>query len=108
MRAGRLRHRISIQSVGSTYDDYGDLSNSWSTDAIVWASVSPVSGKQEKIAGELTGVETHSIKIRYRSGVSAHNRLQFGARIFEIVSVKDWNEWKAGRCLEILAKEVTT
>lgn len=106
MRAGRLRHRISIQSVGSTYDDYGDLSNSWSTDAIVWASVSPVSGNQEKIAGELTGVETHRIRIRHRAGVSAHNRVQFGARIFEIVSANNWDERNV--YIEILAKEVTT
>ena len=101
-----MRHRISIQSVGSTYDDYGDLSNSWSTDATVWASVSPVSGKQEKIAGELTGVETHSIRIRHRSGVTAHNRILFGSRTFEIVSANNWDERDV--YIEILAKEVTT
>lgn len=106
MRAGRLRHRITIQSVGTTYDDYGDLSDSWTTLASVWASISPVSGTEEKIAGELTGVETHRIRIRHRSGVTAQNRILFGARTFEIVSANNWNERNV--FIEILAKEVTT
>ena len=106
MRAGQLRHRISIQSVGSTVDDYGDLSNSWSTDATVWARISPISGNEEKIASQLTGVETHRIRIRYRSGVTAHNRVLFGSRTFEIVSANNWDERNV--FIEILAKEVTT
>ena len=108
MRAGRLRHKVTLQSVGSTYDAYGDLSNSWTTDASVWASISPVSGKEEYVAGELTGVETHSIRLRYRTGITAQNRIIFGSRTFEIVSVKDWNDYKPGRSLEIFCKEVTT
>ena len=108
MRAGALRHRISIQSVGTTYDAYGDLSDSWSTAATVWASVSPISGDQREIASENTGVATHSVKIRYRSGITAHNRILFGSRVFQIEGVKDWNEHKAGRSLEIFCKEVTT
>jgi SPP1 family predicted phage head-tail adaptor len=108
LRAGRLRHRVQIQSVGSTVDDYGDLSNSWSTDASVWASIVPVGGTEDNIAGELTGVATHSIKMRYRSGVTAQSRIVFDSRTFEIESVKDWNEYKAGKCLEIFCKEVTT
>jgi len=108
LRAGRLRHRITIQSVGSTLDDYGDLSNSWTTLATVWASITPVSGTEADIASELTGISTHSIKIRYRSGVTSQNRIVFGSRTFQIESIKDWNEYKAGKCLELFCKEVTT
>ena len=106
MRAGRLRHRITVQSVGSTYDAYGDLSDSWSTLASVWASISPISGREEDIASELSGVVTHSIRVRYRSGISEQNRIQFGSRVFQIESVRNWNERNV--YLEILAKEVTT
>ena len=106
MRAGALRHRVTLQSVGTTYDDYGDLSDSWSTDASVWASVNPISAKEEYIAGELTGVATHEIQIRYRSGVTEQNRILFGSRVFQIESVRDWQE--RGVHIKILAKEVTT
>ena len=91
MRAGALRHRVSLQSVGSTYDSYGDLSNSWSTDATVW---------------ELSEVITHRILVRYRASVTAQGRILFGSRVFQIESVRDWQERTI--FLEILAKEVTT
>lgn len=108
MRAGRLRHRVTVQTVGSTYDDYGDLSDSWATLASVWASVSPVSGTEIEIAKELSGVVTHSVKIRYRSGITAKNRILFDSRVLQIEGIKDWNQYKAGRCLELFCKEVTT
>ena len=106
MRAGALRKRLILQSVGSTLDDYGDLSNSWTTDATVWGSIQPISGREEKIAGELTGVVTHFMKIRYRAGVTAQSRISYDSRTFQIESVKNWDE--RGIFLEILAKEVTT
>mgnify|MGYP003644067191 CR=1 FL=1 len=106
MRAGGLRHRITIQSVGTSYDDYGDLSDSWTTLASVWASISPISGTEKDIASELTGVVTHSIRVRYRAGISAQNRIEFGSRVFQIESVRNWDERNI--FIEILAKEVTT
>lgn len=106
MRAGALRKRVAIQSVGSAVDSYGDLSNSWSTDATVWAAIDPVSGSETNIASELTGIITHKIKVRYRSGLTAENRLTYDSRTFEVVSSRNWQE--RGIFLELLCKEVTT
>jgi SPP1 family predicted phage head-tail adaptor len=106
MRAGSLRHRVTLQSVGSTYDDYGDLSDSWSTDASVWAAIVPVSGQETDIAGELSGVVTHKIKIRYKASVNPQNRITFDDRTFQIESVRNWQERNI--YLELLCKEVTT
>ena len=106
MIAGQLRHQVNVQSVGSSVDDYGDLSNSWSTDASVWASIDPVSGNEKDLAAELSGVVTHKVKIRYRSGVTANDRIQFGSRNFQIESVRNWQERNI--YLELLCKEVTT
>tara|TARA_R100001530_G_scaffold128671_1_gene98520 strand:- start:338 stop:982 length:645 start_codon:yes stop_codon:yes gene_type:complete len=69
MRAGALRNRVTIQALGSTYDDYGDLSNSWTTGDTVWASIFPVGGTEVDIAKEMVGVVTHVVKMRYRSNV---------------------------------------
>jgi len=106
MRAGALRHRVALQSVGTTYDDYGDLSDSWSTAASVWAAIDPVSGSEKDISGELSGVVTHKIKIRYRASVSPQNRITFDSRTFQVESVRNWQERKI--YLELLCKEVTT
>ena len=106
MRAGSLRHRLTIQSVGSTLDDYGDLSNSWTTLATVWGAINPLSGREESIGEELKGVVTHLIKIRYKSGVTPNSRISFDSRTFQIESVKNWEE--RGVFMELLCKEVAT
>ena len=106
MRAGALRHRVALQSVGTTYDDYGDLSDSWSTAASVWAAIDPVSGREKDISGELSGVVTHKIKISYRASVSPQNRITFDSRTFQVESVRNWQERDI--YLELLCKEVTT
>lgn len=106
MRAAALRHRVALQSVGSTIDGYGDLSNSWTTDASVWAAIDPVSGQEKNIAGELSGVVTHKIKIRYRASITPQNRVTFDSRTFQVESVRNWQERDI--YLELLCKEVTT
>tara|TARA_R100000655_G_scaffold99311_1_gene143113 strand:+ start:162 stop:482 length:321 start_codon:yes stop_codon:yes gene_type:complete len=106
MRAGALRHRLIIQSVGNTLDDYGDLSNSYSNVATVWGSISPISGGEQEIADEITGVVTHRVKIRYKSGVTCQDRISYNSRTFQIESVRNWDERNI--FLELLCKEVTT
>ena len=106
MRAGTLRHRVAIQSLGASLDDYGDPSGSWSTDATVWAAVEPVSGTESVIGDELTGVVTHKVTTRYRASVTPANRLTYDSRTLSIVEVRNWQE--RGIKLEIMCREVTT
>ena len=108
MRAGALRHRITVQSNTDAYDDYGDLSNSWDTGSEIWGSVNPISGKEEDLGSELVGVVTHFIKVRYRASISVSvaNRIVFDSRVFQIESVRNWQERNV--FLELLCKEVTT
>lgn len=106
MRAGQLRSRVAIQSLGASLDAYGDPSGSWSTDATVWASVDPVSGSEQVIGDELSGVVTHKVTTRYRSGVTPANRLTYDSRTLSIVEVRNWQE--RGIRLELLCREVTT
>ncbi len=104
MIAGQLRHRLSIQSVGSSLDDYGDLSNSWSTDASVWGSIETIGGTEKDISSELVGVVTHKMKVRYRSGITPNSRILFDSRTFHIESVNNWQQRNI--YLELLCKEV--
>lgn len=106
MRAGALRHRITLQANTNAYDDYGDISNTWTTGDEIWGSVNPVSGKEEDLGSELVGVVTHFIKVRYKASVSVANRIVFDSRVFQIESVRNWQERNV--FLELLCKEVTT
>ena len=106
MRAGALRHRITLQANTNAYDDYGDISNTWTTGDEIWGSVNPVSGKEVDLGSELVGVVTHFIKVRYKASVSVANRIVFDSRVFQIESVRNWQERNV--FLELLCKEVTT
>jgi SPP1 family predicted phage head-tail adaptor len=103
MRAGALRHRVSIQSESSTLDSYGEPTSGWSTDTTVSASIDSVSGAERDIGEGLAGIVTHRIVMRYNTSVSPKKRLLFGSRVFGIVSVLNFEE--RNEFFTILCKE---
>ena len=92
VRAGRLRHRVAIQSQSTTLDGYGESTGSWATDNTVWAAVEPVSGSERDIGEGRTGVVSHRVVMRYLSTVSPKKRLLFGSRVLNIDSVLNVDE----------------
>lgn len=108
MRAGQLRHTISIQEQTDTADGMGGFTTSWADisgmDAIS-AAIWPFSSKESLDAMKLELVVTHKIRIRYRSGITAKNRIKFGSRIFNIISLMNHDE--RGISWDIMATEET-
>jgi len=95
MRAGQLRHKISIQEQTDTSDGMGGFSTSWSDITgmeSVQAAIWPLSSKESLDSMKLELSVTHKIRIRYRSGITAKNRIAFGARIFNIISLTNHDE----------------
>lgn len=87
MRAGRLRHRVTIQAQVDTQDEYGEELQNWNDVVTVWASVEPLRGSERvESKGELGLLDTR-IVMRYRSGISSDMRAVFGERVFDIDSV---------------------
>lgn len=103
MRAGTLKHRIVIQSETKTPDGIGGSTLTWADKMEAWAAIWPLSAKESLDAMKLELVVTHKIRIRYRSGITAKNRIKFGSRIFNIVSLINLDE--RGRTLDMLATE---
>lgn len=108
MRAGQLRHRIAIQESTDTPDGAGGFTSSWadisgmeSVPAAIW----PLSSKESLDSMKLELSVTHKIRIRYRSGITAKNRIKFGSRYFNIISLINPDE--RNRILDILAIEDT-
>ena len=89
MQAGKLRHRVAIQSQATTLNTYGEPDQTWSTDETVWASIDPVSGNETMSAESIQSIISHTVTMRYTSNASAKKRLLFGARVFGILSVID-------------------
>lgn len=105
--AGELTQRLALQSdAGTTIDAYGQAIRSWTTYATVWASVRPLSGREQEIGAARGTVVSHRVKLRYRSDIVPGHRFLLGSRVIEIVSVRNWDE--KGVSLEIDAVERST
>lgn len=70
MKAGRLRHKVTIQSVTATQDAYGAPVNTWATFlANVPMSLEPMRGREMQAAqSQFPQVETAG-EMRYATGV---------------------------------------
>lgn len=87
IRAGKLRHRVDIQTEVLTPDGLGGFSSAWSSVSgmgSVPAHIMPLSSKEQLDAMKLESVITNKIRIRYRAGITSKHRIVFGSRIFNI------------------------
>jgi SPP1 family predicted phage head-tail adaptor len=103
LRAGRLRHRIVLQSAGEAADGGGGFTVTWGDVATLWAAIEPLKGSERLRAQQLETPVTHRVTIRHRAGVTAKMRVKFGSRAFNIRAVIDPQE--RGRTLELLCEE---
>lgn len=107
MRAGTLRHQVTVQSYGvASANDYGELVPNYSTGTVRWASIEPLSGVERERAMGVVGEVTHRITIRSHGldECKAEDRITFDSRTFNVVSVL--NPEELGERLEILAREL--
>lgn len=88
MRAGRLRHRIDIETPVESPDSYGGVSTSWSLDATRWAEVVPLTGKPLTSAQQVHAEATHRVRVRH-IGLPASFRLKFGSLVLEPLHTSD-------------------
>jgi len=106
MRAGTLRHIIIIEEQSDASDGMGGFTNTWGTVTgmgAVPAAIWPFKATETVQAMQLEEKITHRIRIRYRSGITAKNRIKFGSRIFNIISLINVDERNIS--LDILATE---
>lgn len=111
MRAGLLRHRITIEALDPTPDGYGDTAPD-ETDGLVWeplitrwAAVEPLVGREYYKAQAEGSKATHWVRMR-KVTVSPKNRLRWGSRILNILSVQEVEG--RNRETRLLCEEVLT
>jgi SPP1 family predicted phage head-tail adaptor len=95
MRAGNLRHRVILQSPGGVIDEFGERETTWTDVATVWASIDPLSVREQFLAQQAQSITTHKVKFRYDSSLSVINaswRVKFGTRVFVIDGVINKDE----------------
>lgn len=106
MNIGSLRHRIILQDLVIIPNTLGEGEETWVDRGTIWAEIRPLRGNEFWMAQQVNSKITHKITTRYYQNIDSVNRLKFGDRLFEIISVINPDE----RCSELnfLCEEVTS
>jgi len=88
MKAGKLRHRVTIQSPDITQNPVtGEMDNVWAEVATVWASVEPLSVREFMASAATQSEISARITIRYREGIAANMRILYRGQAYNIEGV---------------------
>lgn len=90
MKAGKLRHRVTIQHKAYTRQGQSGVPiYDWSDLATVWASVEPLSVREFIASHATQGELTARITMRHRADVDETMRLTFRGKVYNIEGVLD-------------------
>lgn len=92
MRAGLLRHRISIMRPTKTIDAYGQAIETWASVATVWARVKYVVVPEDDQAEGMHTVEKVEIEVRQPLTVYTGDRIEHDGVTYNITSITDPDE----------------
>lgn len=103
MSAGRRDKKVTIQRLGTARDDAGQILDTWTDQHTVWASITPVAGREYFNASGERAEVTHKIGIVYGPTVAPRDRIVYGSRVFDVKSVINTKE--RNRDLQIMCTE---
>lgn len=86
MRAGRLRHRIVIETPTEATDAFGEPVKTWQPipDGEVWAEKKDLSGRELFQAQQINAEITTQFTIRHRTGIDARMSIRHGDGFYHI------------------------
>ncbi len=101
MRAGLLRHRLTLEKPTEAVGAWGDGTPTYTTQATVWGQVEGITGLDR---GGIVAEAEYRVRTRYRSDVDPRWRIGWGTRKLGILSAVDPD----GRTRELLvfAREI--
>jgi SPP1 family predicted phage head-tail adaptor len=87
LKAGTLNRKVTIQEPAAVQDAAGQPIPTWTTLATVWANIRSLNGLETIKGGAESSVAKASIRIRYRTDVTAAMRVVHGSTTYEIKAV---------------------
>jgi len=104
MRAGRLRHRLDLQSPTHA-NTVGTITTTWGTVATIWGSIEPLRVYSKEFYGSAlyNADMTGTIIIRYTADIKPDYRILFETRTFEIISIINIDE--KDKEMQLMVKE---
>lgn len=103
MRAGELRHPITIEEFTTSSDVHGGVTKTWSTFATMRAAIWPQKSREEVVDGKTTLIDRTVIRTRYIDGVTKGMRVvKDDGSVLEIIGIKNHDE--RNRILDLTCK----
>jgi SPP1 family predicted phage head-tail adaptor len=104
LRAGKLRHRLTLQYKTETRTATGDVSWTWTTDSTVWGAIEPIIGSREYLAASQTQNEIMvMIMIRYHATVAPDWRVLNDGKSYSIQGIQ--NEYERDRMMVLMCSQ---
>ncbi|EHJ49496.1 phage head-tail adaptor [Solidesulfovibrio carbinoliphilus subsp. oakridgensis] len=89
IRAGELKHRLTIEANTPVRDEYGGMVPGWAPVAKVWAKLWAKSGQERQTARANQAEVSHGVLMRSFAGLTTAHRLTMGTRSFAITFIND-------------------
>lgn len=88
LAAGKIRHWIEIQRMGSIVDTQGEvIGEGWTTVASVWAKVEPLSARELLESQAIQSQVTARVTMRYRTDIDHSCRLLHRGQVYNIAGI---------------------
>jgi SPP1 family predicted phage head-tail adaptor len=100
---GGLRERVQLQRKNSTVEAAGGIATVFVPVASLWARVTAVGARPVTFADGRSMTMTHTVVIRFRTGVGPGDRFVYRGRALEVLSAEDISgrrAFLACRCAE--------
>ena len=91
IRAGQLRHKITIQQRVSTLDSTNAVVYVWSNYSEIRASINPIKGDEYFISATIKSEVDYYIMLR-KTDLTTKNRIVFKGEIFDVKYILNENE----------------
>jgi SPP1 family predicted phage head-tail adaptor len=86
MRAGQMRHQVTIESSSISQSSTGATTTTWAAFATdIWAAIEPISGRELFSAQQVQSNLSTRIRIRHLAGVHEKMRVKYVNRDAETV-----------------------
>jgi len=89
MRAGQLRHRITVQSRSDGADELNQPLTTWVDVVTLWAEVEQLSGRELMAASAERAENIARVTVRWRPDLLPNMRIVYGAALFDITDISD-------------------
>ncbi len=87
MRAGKLRHQITIERLTQGQDEYGAPSGSWEPVGTFAASIEPLTGREYLAAFAIQSEVTTRLRLRFVPGILPSDRATYRGITYDVLSI---------------------